>query len=112
MERFTPFIERVYRRSILKYPLITLLLLLSLTLFFAYQIKDFRLDASAETLVLDDDEDLNYFRQLSERFGQQDYRSRSHFFQKCPGQLRPAGEYGQYFGGRFAGKDQGLQYNR
>jgi len=73
MERFTPFIERVYRRSILKYPLITLLLLLSLTLFFAYQIKDFRLDASAETLVLDDDEDLNYFRQLSERFGQQDY---------------------------------------
>ncbi|BCS98729.1 membrane protein [Desulfoluna limicola] len=73
MEQFNSFIERVYRRSILKYPLITLLLLLTLTLFFAYQIKDFRLDASAETLVLDDDEDLNYFRQLSERFGQQDY---------------------------------------
>ncbi|WP_300668503.1 MMPL family transporter [Desulfoluna sp.] len=73
MERFNHLIERIYRRTILKRPVITLLFLTALTLFFAYEMKDFRLDASAETLVLDDDEDLNYFRQLSERFGQQDY---------------------------------------
>ena len=73
MERFTPFIERVYRSTVLKHPIITLVLLSALTLFFTYEIKNFRLDASAETLVLDNDKDLNYFRQLSERFGQQDY---------------------------------------
>ncbi|VFQ45690.1 efflux RND transporter permease subunit [Desulfoluna butyratoxydans] len=73
MERFNHLIERTYRNTILKYPILTLVLLAALTLFFAYEMKDFRLDASAETLVLDNDEDLNYFRQISERFGQQDY---------------------------------------
>lgn len=73
MERFNHLIERLYRSTVLKYPVLTLLLLFALTLFFAYEVKDFRLDASAETLVLDNDEDLNYFRQISERFGQQDY---------------------------------------
>lgn len=73
MERFNHLIERLYRGTVLKYPIPTLLLLCALTLFFAYEVKDFRLDASAETLVLDNDEDLNYFRQISERFGQQDY---------------------------------------
>lgn len=73
MERFSSLIETVFRRTILKFPVVTLLLMAALTLFLAYEVKDFRLDASAETLVLDNDEDLNYFRQLSERFGQQDY---------------------------------------
>ncbi|VVS93537.1 efflux RND transporter permease subunit [Desulfoluna spongiiphila] len=73
MERFNHLIERAYRNTLLKFPVLTLVLLSALTLFFAYEMKDFRLDASAETLVLDNDEDLNYFRQLSERFGQQDY---------------------------------------
>ncbi len=73
MERFNHLIERIYRCTLLKHPIITLVLLSALTLFFAYEIKDFRLDASAETLVLDNDKDLQYFRQLNERFGQQDY---------------------------------------
>ncbi|MCG8472408.1 MAG: MMPL family transporter [Desulfobacterales bacterium] len=85
MERFTQATDRLYRRTLLKWPVLTLLLLFFLTLFFGYQAKDFRLDASAETLVLDNDEDLSYFRKLNERFGQQDilfiaYRPKKELF--------------------------------
>jgi predicted RND superfamily exporter protein len=35
--------------------------------------KDFRLDASAETLVLENDQDLQYSRLISSRYGQHDF---------------------------------------
>ena len=85
MDRFSQLVERFYRATILKWPVVTLLILAALTLFLAGEARDFRLDASAETLVLDNDEDLNYFRTLSERFGQQDilfvaYRPKGELF--------------------------------
>jgi predicted RND superfamily exporter protein len=40
--------------------------------FLAFGAKDFRLDASAETLVLENDEDLRYSRLISSRYGQHD----------------------------------------
>jgi predicted RND superfamily exporter protein len=39
----------------------------------AFQGRRFRLDASAETLVLENDEDLRYARQINSRYGQQDF---------------------------------------
>lgn len=38
-----------------------------------FQARRFRLDASAETLVLENDEDLRYARLISSRYGQQDF---------------------------------------
>jgi len=39
----------------------------------SYQARYFRLDASAETLVLENDEDLRYARQINSRYGQSDF---------------------------------------
>jgi predicted RND superfamily exporter protein len=46
------------------------LAILSLLVFHA---REFRLDASAETLVLENDEDLLYARQINSRYGQNDF---------------------------------------
>ncbi len=48
---------------------LTGLLLLSLACGAIYFAQDFRLDASADSLILEDDDDLRYFRELSKRYG-------------------------------------------
>ena len=51
-----------------------LLFLLSLTLiFFLYNAKDFKLDASSDALLLESDKDLKYLREINERYGSKDY---------------------------------------
>jgi predicted RND superfamily exporter protein len=41
--------------------------------FLAFQVRHFRLDASAETLVLENDEDVRYARLISARYGKNDF---------------------------------------
>jgi len=41
--------------------------------FLGFGARGFRLDASAETLVLENDEDLRFSREISSRYGQQDF---------------------------------------
>jgi predicted RND superfamily exporter protein len=41
--------------------------------FLAFQARHFRLDASAETLVLENDEDVRYSRLIASRYGQNDF---------------------------------------
>tara|TARA_R110002072_G_scaffold77125_4_gene180258 strand:+ start:9322 stop:11727 length:2406 start_codon:yes stop_codon:yes gene_type:complete len=41
--------------------------------FFAMQTKDFKLDASADSLLLEDDKDLKLFRETLERYGTKDF---------------------------------------
>ncbi len=41
--------------------------------FLGYKAKDFKLDASAETLILENDEDLRYSRLINSRYGQNEY---------------------------------------
>jgi predicted RND superfamily exporter protein len=41
--------------------------------FLGYRAKDFRLDASAETLVIENDKDLRYSRLIDSRYGVQDF---------------------------------------
>jgi len=66
------FFLSLYNKIILARPLISLLVVLSLIFFFATQIPKFKLDASAESLVLENDTDLRYYRQISERYGTSD----------------------------------------
>ncbi|MBI5624025.1 MAG: MMPL family transporter [Elusimicrobia bacterium] len=62
-----------YDRLLLARPALSLLALALLSGFFLYHIKDFRLDASGDTLVLEHDEDLRYYRQMSSRYESGDY---------------------------------------
>ncbi len=62
-----------YQKFILKNPK-TIFLILLITLFsFGYYSKDFRLDASSETLLIDGDPDLEYLQEISKRYGSKDF---------------------------------------
>jgi len=41
--------------------------------FFLYFSKDFKLDASSDSLLLESDKDLKYLREVNERYGSKDY---------------------------------------
>ncbi len=58
---------------VLRYPRTVILFVLAIVAFFAFQAKHFRLDASAETLVLENDESLRYARLISSRYGQHNF---------------------------------------
>ena len=58
---------------VLKHPYIVLVCLLGAVLFFGFEARHFRLDASAETLVLENDQDLKYARLVNSRYGGNDY---------------------------------------
>ncbi|MFO7813972.1 MAG: MMPL family transporter [Pelovirga sp.] len=62
-----------YERLVLKHPLITLGLLLALIAGVGVFAKDFHLDASADSLMLEHDEDLQYFRQINAQYGTSDF---------------------------------------
>ena len=50
-----------------------LLLLIIAILSFGYYSKDFRLDASSETLLIEGDPDLAYLKEVTERYGSKDF---------------------------------------
>jgi predicted RND superfamily exporter protein len=58
----------IYKNIILKYPLTVLLITLSAILLFGTNISKLEIDASAETLLLDDDKDLSFLRTIDKRF--------------------------------------------
>ena len=66
-------ISKLYKENVIERPkLIFLLLILSL-LGFGYYSKDFRLDASSDTLLIEGDPDLKYLREVTERYGSKDF---------------------------------------
>ncbi len=58
----------LYDRLVLDHPIVVLVLLAVVLFYLSFYSTDFRLDASADSLLLEDDEDLRTFRQLSERY--------------------------------------------
>jgi predicted RND superfamily exporter protein len=62
-----------YERLLLKRPRLILFLLLVVVAFLGYKAKDFKLDASTQTLILQTDEDLRYSQMIQSRFGGYDY---------------------------------------
>ena len=54
-------------------PFITILVILSLLGFFSYNIQYFELDASSDSLLLEDDEDLRYYRNIKARYGDDEF---------------------------------------
>lgn len=58
----------LYDNSVLKYPRLTIVLLGVVLAFFAASVPNFKLDASSDSLLLENDEDLRRFRQVAERY--------------------------------------------
>ena len=62
-----------YQNSVLKNPKLTFIVLLIALFTFGFYSKDFRLDASSETLLIDGDPDLEYLQELNERYGSKEF---------------------------------------
>ena len=63
----------LYENTILKNPKSIFLILLITLLSFGYYSKDFRLDASSETLLIEGDPDLEYLREITNRYGSKEF---------------------------------------
>ena len=73
MVQFYSQLTRFFDKVVLKRPIFVILCLLAVVIFLGYNAKDFKLDASAETLLLENDKDLQYSRLISSRYGEHDY---------------------------------------
>jgi predicted RND superfamily exporter protein len=62
-----------YQNRVLKNPKTVFVLLIIAILSFGYYSKDFRLDASSETLLIEGDPDLAYLKEVTERYGSKDF---------------------------------------
>ena len=63
----------LYENVILKSPKSIFVILLIALLNFGYFSKDFRLDASSETLLIEGDPDLEYLREITDRYGSKEF---------------------------------------
>ncbi len=66
-------IAHFYQNVILKNPKAIFVLLIIAILSFGYHSKNFRLDASSETLLIEGDPDLAYLKEVSERYGSKEF---------------------------------------
>ena len=66
-------LSHLYENTVLKNPKSIFIFLLIALLSFGYFSKDFRLDASSETLLIEGDPDLEYLREITERYGSKDF---------------------------------------
>lgn len=63
----------LYQKVILDNPVKALLIMLLLTFAMAMGLPNFKLDASADSLTLEHDEDLNFFREVVQRYGSDNF---------------------------------------
>tara|TARA_B100000686_G_scaffold195220_1_gene202114 strand:+ start:212 stop:2710 length:2499 start_codon:yes stop_codon:yes gene_type:complete len=66
-------ISKIYNQYILKNSKVSLLILASIIIFFAFQIKDLVIDASTDTLILEGDKDLAYTQLVNKRYYSPDF---------------------------------------
>ena len=62
-----------YQKNIIEKPKLTLLLLFVFLVGFGFFSKDFKLDASSDTLLLENDPDLKYLREVTDRYGSKEF---------------------------------------
>jgi predicted RND superfamily exporter protein len=66
-------LAHLYQNTVLKNPKSIFLLLIITLLSFGYFTKDFKLDASSETLLIEGDPDLEYLREINMRYGSKEF---------------------------------------
>ena len=67
-----------YQKNIIEKPKIVFLILLICLASFGYFSKDFRLDASSDTLLIEGDPDLKYLKEISERYNSKEFLVLTH----------------------------------
>ena len=65
--------RNLYLELFSKHINITLFILISVFLFFSFHVKNFQLDASSDTLILDGDEDLKKYRNIVNTYSSKDF---------------------------------------
>jgi predicted RND superfamily exporter protein len=65
--------KSLYNFLVLRQPLATLIALTLVVVYFLLYIPQFELDASADSLVLENDSSLKYYRAIRERYGSDDF---------------------------------------
>ena len=73
MQRIADRAVRSYNRLVLDRPLLVILCLIAVIGFLGYKARNFKIDASAETLLLENDAALRYTRQINDRYGLNDF---------------------------------------
>jgi predicted RND superfamily exporter protein len=73
MKKLPLLLKQFFDKVVLEHPRIVLLCLLAVISFLGYKAKDFKLDASTETLILETDQDLQYSQIIKSRYGGYDY---------------------------------------
>ena len=63
----------LYDSFVLKQPLLVILATCLITIFFSFQLGKFKLDASADSLVLENDQALKYYRSIKARYGSDEF---------------------------------------
>ena len=66
-------IEKIYKKLVIERPKFTLSILIFLLLSFGYFAKNFQLDASSDTLLLENDPDLKYLREVNAKYSSEEY---------------------------------------
>lgn len=67
------FVARLYQALVLRHPLLIIVLMLTILGGFSLYIPDFKLDASADSLLLDNDPDLLRYREITKRYDTGDH---------------------------------------
>jgi len=73
MTHYSSLPTRFFQKVVIGRPKRVIVFILAVVSLLGYYAKDFKLDASAETLVLQNDKDLQYSRLINSRYGLQDY---------------------------------------
>ena len=64
---------KLYQSYVIEKPKLIFTLLIFLLVSFGFFAKDFKLDASSDTLLIDNDPDLEYLRKVSDRYGAKEF---------------------------------------
>ena len=67
------YLIKLYSNTVLRHPVIALLLTAAVSAFFISHVTEFELDASADSLILENDAALKYYRGVRERYGSDDF---------------------------------------
>jgi len=63
----------IYKKLVIDFPKFTLALIFILLSFSVFHAKNFNLDASSDSLILEGDKDLKYLREINERYESKDF---------------------------------------
>ena len=66
-------LSKNYQNIVIQKPRLILTLLFLVLISFGYFSKDFKLDASSDTLLLENAPELNYLREVTKRYGSKDF---------------------------------------